>query len=282
MIWNIQFVKLKNRSGLVFLFLALSVIGAVAQPKVDVNLNIKGESLLLDTETRAPEPTVRMNPDPAYLELSFPNTVLGGKPVSKPIDKGLIRKVVTSQNNADAVVRIYVLSKPKATLAKTANGFRYNVRLNEMAGTPRPAAAKPATKPAATKPAATKPTATKPAATKPAATKPTATKPAVTKPAATKPAATKPAATKPAATKPVTTEPTQTRTVAAPVTSSPQMVREYFPFKTKSAEKAMKAAQLAFPNVSYVVDPVLNVLLVEGTPQDIQQLEKFLRAQSPK
>jgi hypothetical protein len=59
-------------------------------------------------------------------------------------------------------------------------------------------------------------------------------------------------------------------------------VREYFPFKNKSAEKAMKAAQLAFPNVSYVVDPVLNVLMVEGTPQEIEELEKFLRAQSPK
>ena len=46
--------------------------------------------------------------------------------------------------------------------------------------------------------------------------------------------------------------------------------------------RAKNAAELAFPNITYIVDPLLNVLLVEGTPEDIAQLEKFLRAQSPK
>jgi hypothetical protein len=252
--------------------LSVLVVSAAAQTPVKVKVNVKNGSLLLDTHTRAPKPSVRMNPSPAYLELSFPNTVLDGKPFSKQIDKGLIGKVVTTNNKNNAVVRIYVLSKPKAKLSKTDTGYRYDLKLNEMAGS-QPAAFKSVpSKPAATKPAATKPVATKPAATKPAATKPAATKPAATKPAATKPAATKPAATTPASTQP--------RTVAAPAPG--KTVREYFPFKTKNAEKAMKAAQLAFPNVSYLVDPVLNVLMVEGSPQDIQQLEKFLRAQSPK
>jgi len=44
----------------------------------------------------------------------------------------------------------------------------------------------------------------------------------------------------------------------------------------------MKAAQLAFPKVTYTVDPLLNILMVEGTAEEIAQLEKFLRAQSPK
>ena len=44
----------------------------------------------------------------------------------------------------------------------------------------------------------------------------------------------------------------------------------------------MEAARLAFPNLSYAVDPALNILMVEGSPGDITQLEKFLRAQSPK
>lgn len=60
------------------------------------------------------------------------------------------------------------------------------------------------------------------------------------------------------------------------------MIREYYPFKSRSAEKAMQAAQLAFPNATYLVDPILNILMVEGTAEEIQELETFLRAQSPK
>ena len=60
------------------------------------------------------------------------------------------------------------------------------------------------------------------------------------------------------------------------------IVREYFPFKERAAEKALNAAQLAFPDLVYKLDPVLNILMVEGTAEQVAQLEKFLRAQSPK
>jgi hypothetical protein len=290
MLWNVQFVKLINKLGLSCLAMSLLIVSASAQTPVKVKVNIKNGSLLVDTYTRAAKPSLRMNPDPAYLELTFPNAVLDGDPETQPIDKGLIQKVVTAQSQNDAVVRVYVLSKPKTKLSKTDTGYRYDLNLNVMASsqpstTTKPTSEpddKPPSQPVADSKPTTKPVEDKPVATKPVATKPVETKPIATKPVeTTKPEVAKPATTEPVATKPADIQPT--RTVAPPATdSSATIVREYFPFKTKSAEKAMTAAQLAFPNVTYLVDPVLNVLMVEGTPTDIQQLEKYLRAQSPK
>lgn len=299
---------------------------------VEVKLNQAGDVLLVEASTKAGEPAQRMNPEPAYLELSFPGSSLQGAPFSKSIDKGLVQRVVTAQEDGKVLMRVFVLNKPKTKLTKTANGYVYEVNLREMANAPvrttqapaQPAAetpSQPAT--AATKPptsaappatAATNPsTPAAPPATKPStpATPPAtaATKPAppVTNAPATKPAtaatnapANKPAtvATPPtsATTKPATpvTPPTTQQTPAAtsaPTTSAPpvvataapvQIVREYFPFQKRSAEKALEAARLAFPGLTYSVDSELNVLLVEGPAAEVAELEKFLRAQSPK
>ena len=278
MIWNILSRKLRNTPTMLCVTLLLSSAAAFAQP-VDVKVNVKGDTLYVDANTAAAEPQQRMNPDPAFLELSFPKGALSGA-FTKPIDKGLIQKVVTSQDEQGAVVRVYVVSKPKTQLTKTDTGYRYTLKLSEVANAPaRTATATPAPAPAEKPAPAVKPVpAEKPAPVE----KPVATKP-VEKPV-TKPAP--PTAPTPPATQPTATKPVETRTVTpSPATSpvaSAKLVREYFPFKNKSAEKAMAAAQLAFPNVTYVVDPVLNILMVEGTPQDLEQLEKFLRAQSPK
>ena len=287
MIWNILSHKFSNTPALLCIAFLLSTGAALAQPQVDVKVHVKGDTLYVDTNTKAGEPQQRMNPDPAYLELSFPKSALSGA-FTKPIDKGLIKKVVTSQDADNTLVRVYVLSKPKTELTKTDSGFRYSLKISEMAGAPARSAAAPATPAPAEKPAPVeKPVpAEKPApiekpapAEKPAPVeKPVATKPVEKPQPTTKPApATPPATTKPAETRTVTPSPTTT----APVASG-KLVREYFPFKNKSAEKVKQAAQLAFPNATYVVDPVLNILMVEGTPQEIDELEKFLRAQSPK
>ncbi|MFA5505931.1 MAG: hypothetical protein WC314_02720 [Vulcanimicrobiota bacterium] len=239
---------------------------ALAQTQVDVKVSVKGDTLYIDAHTSAPQPQLRMNPDPAFLELTFPKSALAGQPASTAVDKGLIQRVVTSANAQDAVIRVHVLSKPKTSLTKTGTGYRYAVKLSEMAHVP-----------------SRTPEAAQPTAAQPKAAQPTATQPA--QPAATQPEPPKPAtAAQPATTQPTTAQPESTpaRTVAAPPATTAKLVKEYFPFKSRSAEKAMKAAQLAFPNATYVVDPILNILMVEGTAQDIEELEKFLRAQSPK
>lgn len=316
----------KMRAALLSLFLLVSQSPVFAQQQsVELKATLKGDVLYIDATTKAGEPIQRMNPDPAFLELSFPKGSMSGSALNQAVDKGLVQKVVSSQSADSVVAKVYVVSKPATTLTKTATGYRYAIKLQEMAGAvarPTAAASKPVETPAvASKPpvAPTKPPVTttpteapaKPAVapSKPvetpakptaAATKPVETpaKPAVaaTKPVETpaKPAVapTKPVETpaKPAVapTKPVETpsKPVAVSTPAAPPVSAtpaaPAITREYFPYKTKSAEKAMVAAQLAFPNLSYVVDPVLNILMVEGKAEDVSALEKFLRAQSPK
>ena len=270
------------------LFALISLLPASAQQPLKAEVKVKGDLLHVEIETKGSEPQVRMNPDPSFLELDFANTRLEN-PMSETIDKGLIQKVVTSQNDQSGLVRVYVLSKPKASLQKTDTGYRYTVRLRDLATAPTRTTTAVASKPAAAQP---KPvTQPKPAEQPKPATQPQE-KP-VTAQVAAQPT-TKPAETNSAPTKPAT--PTQPRTVAKPVeksepTSQPpvaaappvkKLVREYFPYQKKDALRAKNAAELAFPNVTYIVDPLLNVLLVEGTPEDIAQLEKFLRAQSPK
>lgn len=339
----------------------LFFLPASAQTPVEVKVSTHGDNLVVETSTKAGEPTLRMNPDPAFLELSFPGAALQGAPLSKAIDKGLIQKVVTAQDGTTVLARVYVLSKPKSKLTKTADGYVYEVNLREMANAPTrtsaPATAttKPESKPAAV---AVKPSTAAPAAkphgpqtpvnvkfentplktaieqlagqagmkaevgadvvgstsgsysnqpmdavlkqilkpmaldlstvvtedkvvvnrNKPATTAPATTvKPADNTTATTQPRTVTRPATATTATAPAAASPTTTNTAA-----NPAIAREYYPFEKKSAEKAMAAAKLAFPNLTYAIDPDLNILMVEGSPADIAQLEKFLRAQSPK
>lgn len=325
------------------LFILFSVSTGSAQQPVEVQAKIKGDLLHLELVTRGDEPTLRMNPNPKFLELTFPKGTLKGAPLKKAIDKGLVQKVSTLQSENGVRARIYVVSKPKAKLVKTAEGYRYTVNMQEMAKAPNRTASKPA-KPGPTASKTTKKPSTrvisnpKPGPSGPIsitfqntplktavaqmASKvglkaqvdpslvgavngtfsgtpfnqamdivmkrysadfetvytPTSVVVRAKKPVATK--ATKPTATTP--TKPVATsqpsQPSQPTAATAPAT----IVREYFPYKKKKAQRAFDAAKLAFPNVSYMVDPVLNVLLVEGSASDIRELEKFLREQSPK
>lgn len=344
----------------------LSFLPASAQTPVEVKVSTHGDNLVVETSTKAGEPTLRMNPDPAFLELSFPGATLQGSAFSKAIDKGLIQKVVTSQDGNTVLARVYVLSKPKTKLSKTADGYVYEVNLREMANAPTrtiaPAAAatKPESKPAAAE--AVKPVATAPApkphgpkapvtvkfentplksaieqlagqagmkaevgadvvgttsgsytnqpmdavlqqVLKPMAldlstvvtedkvmvnrNKPVTTAPAATvKPAANTTATSSTAAQPRTVTRPVTTTastaPAATSSATTSTAANPAIAREYYPFEKKSAEKAMAAAKLAFPSLTYTLDPDLNILMVEGSAADIAQLEKFLRAQSPK
>ena len=336
---------------------------ALSQAPVEVNVSLKGDLLLVDAKTKGPEPNLRMNPDPAYLELTFPNSKLSGGGFSKAIDKGLIQKVVTTESGGNVSARIFVLSKPKASLSKIESGFRYTIRVNDMAGAPQRVETTtsssppgPATPAVAVKPVETpkppvetpkppvetpKPPVENP---KPPVTPPTE-KPRVTGPSApvtvvfdntplSKAVAqmavqaglksTVDASLTGTVTRSFTAIPFETalRSILEPLgdgvettyandnvtvrqkasavvppkdpkvppvakpdpptAAASQRVREYFPFKSRSAEKAKQAAELAFPNLTYLVDPVLNVLMVEGSRQDIDELEKFLRAQSPK
>lgn len=405
MIWNLHSRKLKTILAAFTLYLLHQP--AFAQSPVEVSVTVKGEILTIDAKTKSLEPAQRMNPDPAYLELAFPASQLGGKPFSKLIDKGLVKRVETAQTEQATLIRIYVLSKPRASLTNIDGGYRYTISINDMANAPNRVSTVPATAPVAkpapetVPPAATKPSQVGPSApvtvvfqsvpvakavsdlaakaglnatvdpqisgtvtqsftevpfesalrqilqpfgdsvettyvgkqvsvkrkprpvtsatpansstakptaapaAKPAAVTPSQTPASQAKPPATNPSKPPVAADKP----PVTTNPLPTTPAKPPVAASkpsasptpraketavvppatnpataatPSLVREYFPFKGRSAEKALKAAQLAFPNLSYMIDPALNVLLVEGTPQEIQLLENFLRAQSPK
>ena len=270
---------------LVALFTFIALLPASAQQPLKTEVKVKGDLLYVEMETKGGEPQIRMNPDPSFLELDFANTRLEN-PKSEVIDKGLIQKVVTTQSDQSGLVRVYVLSKPKASLQKTETGYRYTVRLRDLATAPtrnsNPVASKPpeaSPKPALQpKPdAQPKPQDELKPASQPEA-KPVATQPAV-KPVASQPAVeTKPAAPPRTVEKPA---PVSQPTVAA-VPPVKKLVREYFPYQKKDAMRAKNAAELAFPNITYIVDPLLNVLLVEGTPEDIAQLEKFLRAQSPK
>lgn len=72
-----------------------------------------------------------------------------------------------------------------------------------------------------------------------------------------------------------------TRAVEAPVSESP-MVSEYYPFSTKDAQKMMDAARKAVPGLTYKVDPVLNILMVQGPREDVARLGELLKSMSNK
>jgi hypothetical protein len=340
-------------------------VAALAQAPVEWSVQLQGDVLIIDAKTAAAQPAQRASAAPAYLEVAFPKAKLAGAAVNKPIDRGLVQKVQTLQDGDNALVRVFVLTKPKATLTKTATGYRYAIRMSEPAGSPSASAPKAPVKPPATssqpRAATPPPTKTPPAATTPppAKTPPVATAP----PAATPPvAATPPQAKTPvvAATPPMTSpasgrdpnvpisvvfqnkplleaikeladkagytaqldpklngvvnlslsdvpfvdalsmllEPfgdgvradvgISTITVAKvdstppPAATAGPLVSEYYPFSTKDAQKMMDAAKKAIPELSYRVDPVLNILLVQGPREDVVRLGELLKSMSNK
>lgn len=67
-----------------------------------------------------------------------------------------------------------------------------------------------------------------------------------------------------------------------PATPSSSIVSEYYPFSTKDAAKMMEAARKAVPELDYKVDPVLNILMVQGPREDVVRLGEILRSMSNK
>ena len=320
--------QIKSALLLANLLILACLSPVLCQQPVEIKIKMKGEFLYIDSLTRLPEPKLRMNSSPAFLELTFPGGLLETKPSTKAIDKGLIQRVVTSQKDRTAVARIYVVTKPKTVLRKTETGFRYKISLHDMASAQKTrAAASPTAAPR--KPGST--TGTGDLSSKPitigfqntplrsavaqmaekvgmASSVDASIEGVVTrnfqgvpfrkaletmlkpygKSVTTSYSGNSVSVRKREAPKAPNSRPVSSATprpISQPSTStaaSTTIVREYFPFTRKNAEKAMKAAQLAFPNISYLVDPSLNILMVEGTAQEIDRLEKFLRAQSPK
>lgn len=67
-----------------------------------------------------------------------------------------------------------------------------------------------------------------------------------------------------------------------PAVPAGPLVSEYYPFSTKDAQKMMDAAMKAIPELSYRVDPVLNILLVQGPREDVVRLGELLKSMSNK
>ena len=342
-----------------FLFLALGPAWAQAVPPVEWSVQISGDTLTIDAKTAAPQPAQRLNGSPTYLELSFPKAKLAGSALSKAVDRGLIQKVQTSQEGQGTSVKIFVLSKPKATLTKTGEGYRYSIKMSEIAGS-TPVASKPA---AETKPeppvAQPQPPVAKPeppvAQPKPPVAKP---EPPVAqpKPPAAKPEPPQVATASPSndkARKPITvvfqnkpigeavrelatlagytaqldpalsgvvnlslsdvpfedaltlllepygssisttvgSDSISVRKVASSTPSSSpstatsageDIVFEYYPFTTKDAQKVMDATSKAVPELTYRVDPTLNILLVQGPREHVVRLGELLKKMSSK
>ena len=419
---------------LVTLALATSVLAQNLAP-VDWSVTVKGDLLVVDVKTNAGQPDQRMNPSPSYLELAFPKTKPSTPSGTKAIDKGLVQKVQTLQDADTTVLRVYVLSKPKASLSKTSDGYRYTVSINQMADSPPVAVAAPSEPTNTPAPTASAPSPSAPAVktitpvastpkepVKPVATTPTQPKdPVKTAATPTQPVKTtaptppkepiktvavstpkdpvKTAAvttpTQPAKTAATTAstppkEPIKTVAVSTPkepvksVASTPptvpssgpnpkkkinvvfenqplaqalqmlatqagyttqldpkvsgvvnlslseipfddalglllepmqsslsyelrgqtlvvtskqttvaasaptapsgnsEVVLEYFPFSTKDAQKVADAARKAVPELSYRVDPALNILMVQGPKADVERLEQILKSMSKK
>lgn len=186
--------------------LTLSAPAWAQTTSVDWSIGFQGDVLNIDAKTAAAAaPAQRLNASPVFLELAFPKAKMAGAALSKAVDKGLVQKVQTLQDGDKTVVRVFVLSKPKASLTKTAEGYRYSIRMSEPAGAASSAASKPP-KPAV---ASSSPPA---AATPPRVVTPPPTTPRV----ATPPAAANPPATPRVATPPVTATPPAAPRVATP------------------------------------------------------------------
>lgn len=138
------------KNGVTATLLVLLFAGsALADPGVRVSVKVKGDYLHIDTLTKTPlpEPKLRMNPSPKFLELSFPRTFLDSKPFTKAVDKGLIQKVQSLEKAKTTHTRIFFVTKPKTKLSKIEGGYRYTVHLNEMASATTKPAAKVSAKP---------------------------------------------------------------------------------------------------------------------------------------
>lgn len=333
-----------------YCFLALLVLGAnpaFAQSAVEWSVQLQGETLNIDAKTNAAQPAQRASASPAFLELSFPKARMAGSGISKAIDKGLIQKVQTSQDGDTVWVRVYVLTKPKATLSKTATGYRYSIRLNDPAAA---AAAKTQGKPQGKPVANSKPG--KPSAPSQPRSNPEPPAQPPAQPPAPPEASTLPAAgqgpspqthvsfvfnDKPLAeaigemanqagftaqidpklsgvvnlslsdvpfdeallmllqpygdsvtssigytTVTVAKTSRASDPPAASLQSSGPEVLEYYPFQTKDAQKMMAALQKAVPDVSYRVDPLLNILLVKGPRDQVVKVGEMMKDMSKK
>ncbi len=305
-------------------------------------MQLKGDVLNLDAKTTSGQPVQRASASPAYLEVSFPKAKLASSPLSKAVDKGLVQKIQTLQEGDTAILRIYVLSKPKASLTKTQTGYRYSVRMSEPAGSPsatsKPSAAKP---PESAKPAT-------PAVTTQPRIVPTTSATASSATTSSATTSSGPAAsTREGGGNPktlisvvfkdeplaraieslagragygaqidpklsgvvnlslsevpfdealmmllqpygeavkadigyttITVARAESPAAATPAASSGPLVLEYYPFETKDAKKMMDAAMKAIPELSYRVDPVLNILLVQGPRDQVMRLGELLK-----
>lgn len=81
---------------------------------------------------------------------------------------------------------------------------------------------------------------------------------------------------------------TVTKTSSKPETPSASLapsgpeVLEYYPFQTKDAQKMMAALEKAVPDVSYRVDPLLNILLVKGPRDQVVKVGEMMKDMSKK
>ncbi len=356
-----------QRAFLATLVPFLLVSTAAAQTGLTISSEIRGETLVIDVAPGTDHkgslaaPKLRMNPEPSYLEISFPQNKLQTPAGSKSIDRGLIQRIQVLQDGANgAAARVFVMSKPKADLVKTDRGYRYIVHLNQMAGAAPQATASPTSQPSSRTAAPS--SQTKPAETPSPPVQAQAEVPSpapqqntpVAQPQQSPPVAVAPSQPSTAVVRasltPVTvvfqdtplsealerlanlvgiealidgqlsgsvnlslsevplkdalellvqpygdqvessltdTLLTVSRVVSVPSeenlsTISGPLVQEYFPFKTKDAQKMMEAARKAIPNLSYKVDPQLNIIMVEGTAEEIERLNQLLKAMSPK
>ena len=340
--------KLSPKNLLTNLALLLFLCAPVsAEPNVAVKVVIQGDTLVVVTKGKTPEPAVRMNPNPSFLELAFPKSKLDSKAFSKAIDKGLVQKVVTSEEDGTSLARIYVLSKPKTSLKQTEDGYKYTVHLRDLAKASKPkprAASRPSRVPARAPVASRTPKPPTPPvarSTPPVravrATAPTTGRKALVSAVFKNTSLDQALATlakqaqvelqlDPAVAGSVTTafqnvpldqavdkllavfgpsvttsfegqylvvrkisSGTPAPSASAATASSPAAAAtatgqssEYYPFKGKDATKMMAAAKKAVPSLRYSVDPLLNILLVEGAPAEIQRLNQLIRAMSPK
>ena len=326
-----------------FCLLALLLAGAAhALPPspVEWSVQLQAETLTIDAKTRSAQPAQRASSNPAFLELSFPKAKMSSAALSKAIDKGLIQKVQTLQEGENTLVRVYVLTKPKATLTKTATGYRYSVRLIEPAtgastvtaqGKPAANNGKPPKPPVASEPPRVAPRVSTQPPTPPVVSSP----PTVNRGPSPKTPVSFVFRDKPLATAieemadkagfsaqldpklsgvvnlslsevpfdkalMMLLEPygdsvtadigyttiTVTKTSAGsaeppPVAAGPEVL-EYYPLKNKDAQKMMEALKKAVPEVSYRVDPLLNVLLVRGPREEVIKVGEYLKSISKK
>ncbi|MBI3925576.1 MAG: hypothetical protein HY319_08555 [Armatimonadetes bacterium] len=71
-------------------------------------------------------------------------------------------------------------------------------------------------------------------------------------------------------------------TSASSTASSDQVARDYFPLRAQSAKELADAARKAVPSLTYRVDERLNIIIAEGSPEDLQRLRAILQAVSEK